>query len=252
MYEWPTDFWLRVLGEGLGFHLGHFPAAEVSLSESMALAVLDLANMKASSRPRSVLDVGCGWGQPAFELSSLWDAPVHGLTISARQAEYVNQTALIRGLQVNARVADVEHMNFSNLGTFDAVVLYEVLEHIVDRRALFEGLCRVSRPETALLIAVSCDCTGEGIWSELQGVQPLDSVSEVHEHLCRTGWKVVKSVDCTALTIPVWRFWLQNLNGICDPCWSAPANRLVEEFQELEKMFRLGRLASFQMIAHRN
>jgi cyclopropane fatty-acyl-phospholipid synthase-like methyltransferase len=198
-----------------------------------------------------VLDVGCGWGQPAFELAVLWEATVHGLTISERQAEYVNQTALIKGLSVDARVADVEHMDFDNLGTFDAVLLYEVLEHIIDRRALFEGLGRVSCPETALLIAVNCDCTGEGTWSDLQGVQPLDSISEIHEHLRRTGWKIVNSVDCTALTIPVWRLWLQNLSGTRESCWGAIAGQLVEEFQELERMFQLGHLASFQIIAHR-
>src|SRR5215471_19005190 len=107
-YELPVQFWHAALGEGLHFHLGHFPRPDISLAESVRLAVEHLSALVPHRNVARVLDVGCGWGGPALQLSRLWNAEILGLTVSRRQARYVNQSAGDAELPVRAKVADIE------------------------------------------------------------------------------------------------------------------------------------------------
>ena len=207
------------------------------------------SNKRGSGRPQNVLDIGCGWGQPAVEVAALWNAKIYGLTISRRQAEYVNALAVLRHLPIIAKVADVELMEFDDLGTFDVVMLYEVLEHIADRPALLKKLHRATHAETRLLVAVNCNSGEETVYSEVQGVQPLSSVSETHAIFENSGWTILDSSDCTKLTIPVWNFWIDNLKGITHADWIGIAEALVEEFEALRRMYEAGQLRSLQIIA---
>src|ERR1700739_3847744 len=72
LYELPVEFWKRILDEEMHFHLGHFPLRDTSFEDSMRLAVRRLAAGVPLMRPVRVLDIGCGWGGPAFELNRLW------------------------------------------------------------------------------------------------------------------------------------------------------------------------------------
>src|SRR5690349_20114096 len=140
LYETPVAFWMRLLGEGLHFNLGHFPSAATGLAESMRIAVSDLASLVPKTRIRRVVDVGCGWGGPAFQLAKLWGCEVVGLTVSRRQAAYTNRAARKNGPSLSARAVDIESPEASIPGLFDVVWMDEALEHISDRRAVLGAL----------------------------------------------------------------------------------------------------------------
>jgi SAM-dependent methyltransferase len=86
---------------------------------------------------RSILDVGCGLGMyvRAFRRFS---HDVHGVDIDADKV-----TEASRDLP-NIRVAPAEHLPYAP-GTFDAVLLHEVLEHVTDDRQAVAEAVRVLR-----------------------------------------------------------------------------------------------------------
>ncbi|OGP53886.1 MAG: hypothetical protein A2253_08505 [Deltaproteobacteria bacterium RIFOXYA2_FULL_55_11] len=220
----------------------------------MRIAVRELGTQIPRRLVKRVLDVGCGWGGPAFELARIWKTEVLGLTSSNEQTHFINGQASLRKLPVRAMTVDVERYGFDEIGTFDVLWLYEVLEHIADRRSLFVKLCSASRVDTNLAIAMSCRSpyvSREQLYNEFLGIQPLETLPELVKMLGETGWKVLTMVDCTALTLPVWRLWLANLNKIADKKYREQTNKLTVALSNTKELYRIGKLQSVQIVARR-
>jgi cyclopropane fatty-acyl-phospholipid synthase-like methyltransferase len=252
LYEAPIPFWKRFLGEDLHFHLGHFPSPEMDLVSGMRTAVRDLALRVPRNSIRRVLDIGCGWGGPAFDLARLWDAEVVGLTVSRRQARYVNSAARKAGLHVKARTANIESLRPRDRRTFDLIWMDEVMEHIVDRWATFQVLHDYLAPDGVVAIDVCCRAPRtppEVTSSRLMGVCPLDSVPELERLLRESGWQTLELQDCTDLTLPVWDLWIRNLSVLLRTRYHELAFRLAVEFVALRQLYHRGLLRSIQLIA---
>lgn len=93
---------------------------------------------------RSVLEVGCGWGELAERIGRETGAEVAALDLSPRMVEL----ACERG--VNACVGDVQALPFDD-STFDAVVAAWMLYHVPDLDRALAEIARVLRPGGALV-----------------------------------------------------------------------------------------------------
>lgn len=251
-YETPVLFWKRVLGEGLHFHLGHFPSRDTGLAESMRIAVRDLASQITKNSVSRVLDVGCGWGGPAFDLAKHWGSEVIGLTVSRRQARYTNSVARRTGLPVRARRTDIEASRAGALGLFDVVWMDEVLEHIADRRSTLRAIHNYMKSGGILAMDVCCRAPSvprHVTSSTLMGVYPLDSLPELEVMLDETGWTILGVRDCTLLTLPVWDLWIANLAAPEQAQFRALATGLAIEFAALRNLYYAGLLHSMQIVA---
>jgi 2-polyprenyl-3-methyl-5-hydroxy-6-metoxy-1,4-benzoquinol methylase len=254
LYERPISFWKKVLDHNLHFHLGHFRKHDISLEHSMLNAINDLVMLIPPKTIKRVLDVGCGWGGAAFELANRWNSEVIGLTISKRQTHYINKLAKVGHLPVQAKTVDIENYKFDTVGVFDVIWLYESLEHIVDRTSLLLNLQSASCINTHLAIAMSCrssDVNREETCSDMLGVQPLESLSELMDMLSESGWHVIAMEDHTELTLNVWELWVNNLKRINQQGYIELAEKLIAEFNELEYLYRIGVLRSVQIVAQR-
>lgn len=251
LYEMPIAFWQGILGKGLHFHLGHFHTTETSLDDAMVVAVRNLAAQISPKAARRVLDIGCGWGGPAFELANIWDGEVFGLTVSKRQTEFINTLARVRNVPVRAMTVDAERFAFDRIGTFDVFWLYEALEHIVNRRSLFTNLHRASLGNAHLAITTTCraeQVLRRSVYSEFLGVQLLETVSELIDILEEDGWSVSATTDCTALTLPVWDLWIMNLRRTRVLKYRDQSEKLEAEFSALDELYRTGILQSVQIV----
>lgn len=252
LYEMPIPFWQDVLGEGLHFHLGHFPAPATSLEEAMRIAVRRLISAIPARPVERILDVGCGWGGPAFELARNWDTEVLGLTISKRQTRFMNEQADVRRAPVQAITVNVEDYDFDGIGSFDILWLYDVLEHIADRRLLFLKLHRAARKGAILAISMHCrtpHSSRELLYSDALGIQLLETSAELERMLQETGWKVLSSNDYTALTRPVWKRWADNLKPLTEGQYREEARKLGVALANTEGLYRAGMLESIQIVA---
>jgi len=113
-----------------------FPAADLAATRRQALeqaqrTKLDLVCRRLQLRPGArLLDVGCGWGSLVLHAAERLGVHATGLTISARQADFVREQAQRRGMEA---LVDVQVRDYrDSTGRFDAVASIEMGEHVGD------------------------------------------------------------------------------------------------------------------------
>ena len=120
----------------------------------------------AETRPRRIVEVGCGKGELAERMQADLGAEVIALDQSERMVE------LTRARGVAAVVGDVQALPFAD-GEFDSAVAAWMLFHVPDLDRALSELARVLRPG-GRLVAVT---NGSGHLQELRdllGVEPFD------------------------------------------------------------------------------
>jgi len=132
--------------EYYGGGTARFPAPIERLQRSLyrrrVIAVESMLGRKGS-----VLDIGCG---PGFLLREFRDRgwQVHGTEFSAPSAAHARDV-----LQLPIAVGDVSALQFQD-GSFDAVVMWHVLEHMTDPQSTVAQVARLLRPGGIFLCAV--------------------------------------------------------------------------------------------------
>lgn len=109
--------------------------------------ILELAGPVAE---RSVLDVGCGDGALAVELSGL-GAEVVGIDASSSMIEAARRRARRDGVPISFEVATARSLPFPP-ATFDVVIAVTVLCFVEDAAPVFREMARVLRPGGRLVI----------------------------------------------------------------------------------------------------
>lgn len=109
------------------------------------------------SRPKQIVDVGCGFGGTSKYLTKKYGATCHGITLSHVQAEKAQALAAAEGLadKVFFQVADALEQPFPD-GQFDLVWSLECGEHIHDKRKFVSELVRVAAPGATIIILTWC------------------------------------------------------------------------------------------------
>jgi 2-polyprenyl-3-methyl-5-hydroxy-6-metoxy-1,4-benzoquinol methylase len=137
------DFYRRVVDAYVGMRFGYAPANLLWRSLALLLylapgrrAAADASVMSLAFRPGGrVLEVGCGRGAVLDRLKRFgWQA--EGIDFDPIAV----QTARNKGLDV--RHGELEQMHYAD-GSFDAVVMSHVVEHVPDPRALLRETHRV-------------------------------------------------------------------------------------------------------------
>ena len=100
-----------------------------------------------------LLDVGCGTGSLLRELRVKGYTHIHGLELSP----YATRRLLLEGISVHQ--GRIPKLPFPD-STFDAVVLSQVLEHVVRRNLLLSEIRRITKPGGLCLIFVPDNCQG--------------------------------------------------------------------------------------------
>lgn len=100
------------------------------------------------TRPRSVLEVGCGEGELAERMTAELSAKVVAIDRSERMVE------LARARGVDARVGDVQSLPFAD-ASFDVAVAAWMLYHVADLDLGIGELARVLRKGGRLVVATN-------------------------------------------------------------------------------------------------
>ena len=98
---------------------------------------------------RSALDVGCGAGLVCEPMARL-GADVTGVDASAENIGVASAHAESSGLDIRYMAGELASLN---LGTFDLVTSFEVIEHVADKPAFLEQLAAGLKPDGMLVMS---------------------------------------------------------------------------------------------------
>jgi 27-O-demethylrifamycin SV methyltransferase len=152
-YDVVTDAWQYLLGEDL--HYGYFESPDQSLAEATTALTRLLAAKAALEPGMSVLDVGCGTGNPALFLAREYQTSVVGISTSEvgiqraqQRAARANLSGLVRFDRRDGTATALD------AGSFDRIWVMES-SHLMQRKDLLMKEClRVLRPGGRLVL---CD-----------------------------------------------------------------------------------------------
>ena len=106
----------------------------------------------SASRPlagKSAVDVGCGAGL-VCEPMARWGANVSGVDASAENIGVAAAHAESAGLDIRYMAGELASLN---LGTFDLVTSFEVIEHVSDKVAFLDQLATSLKPDGLLVMS---------------------------------------------------------------------------------------------------
>jgi SAM-dependent methyltransferase len=125
-------------------NLGMFPMVQLVASVAAEYAV--------PSPDDVVLDVGCGIGGPSRYLADQYGCSVVGVDLLPLRVDIAEQLAALTGAErVSYRVADAIALDFDD-ASFVQVWMLDVSMHIRDKRALFNEIARVLRPDGLMVM----------------------------------------------------------------------------------------------------
>jgi ubiquinone/menaquinone biosynthesis C-methylase UbiE len=111
-----------------------------------ALTLLDHLDLHAGER---VLDCGCGMGVYMMMMKRLRDVTIVGVDGDLGRLEW----AAREGVAAQLSRVDIHTLPFAS-GSFDKVLMSEVLEHLADDRAAMQEVYRVLKPGGVLALSV--------------------------------------------------------------------------------------------------
>lgn len=155
MYDQFSGSLMDMLGGSI--HVGYWDERgdELDIEAATNLLTTKVADRLGIKGPeKRALDVGCGTGKPAIQISSDYGLHVTGITISKKQVE-VAQEKVQSGVQpadVDIQLADAMDLPFPD-NSFDGAWAIESLCHMHDRRKALEDIFRVLCPGARLVIA---------------------------------------------------------------------------------------------------
>jgi cyclopropane-fatty-acyl-phospholipid synthase len=154
-YDLGNEFYASILDASMAYSCAYWTSDEPGYGLADAQRdKLDLICRKLHLRPGSrLLDVGCGWGSLILHAAQYHGVAATGVTISARQHEFVQARIAELGLADRVRVLLQDYREISE-APFDAVASIEMGEHVGDRNypTYCAALHRFARPGGRVLL----------------------------------------------------------------------------------------------------
>jgi len=129
-YDVSNDFYALFLDRRMVYTCAYYRRPDGDLDQAQE-DKLDLVCRKLRlEKGERLLDIGCGWGSLVLWAAERYGVEAHGVTLSARQAEYAQAAIRRAGLAGRARV---DFMNYRDLPAdlrFDKIAAVGVIEHI--------------------------------------------------------------------------------------------------------------------------
>jgi ubiquinone/menaquinone biosynthesis C-methylase UbiE len=152
------DLFTEIIVQGLGGNL-HFGYWENEKDDSSIEAATDRLTDLVADRldlvgTGRVLDVGCGSGKAAVQISTGRGLHVIGITVSGHQVQLAQARQHEEGLPglASFQLADAMEIPFEDC-SFDGAYAIESILHMADKNAVFGHLARVLRPGGRLVVA---------------------------------------------------------------------------------------------------
>jgi len=266
-YNMVSDSWRHIFGDD--FHVGYFQSNDQDLISGTKLLIDKLSEMGNFNESSSVLDIGCGIGEPAFHLHEKYKSKITGITISERGEELANKACLEKGLsdKVHFKVADILHNNFPD-NSFDIIWIMEVSHLIKDKKRLFSEAYRILKNNGVILL---CDFMGNMKHNYLEGfkyyknlfsyIKDMNTLNRTFgkAHLCtlneqiemmkKIGFVHFEHSDVNINVFPTMYHWRNNVNNNLESISKLLKEDQIKDF--LDSCNILERLFSDRLLGYR-
>jgi cyclopropane-fatty-acyl-phospholipid synthase len=169
-YDQSNELYATLLDGTMAYSCGYWRADPGQDGYGLAGAQrdkLELVCRKLGLRPgMRLLDVGCGWGSLVLHAAEHHGVTATGVTISARQRDWVEKQVAERGLadRVTVRLQDYRDVPVPAEGPYDAVASIEMSEHVGQEQypVYAAALHRLVRPGGRVLVQAMSHPTAPG------------------------------------------------------------------------------------------
>jgi tocopherol O-methyltransferase len=225
-YDASSGLWEQIWGEHM--HHGYYGRsgnnkvnrrqAQIDLIEEL-LAWAGYTDKNSLTKPKNIIDVGCGIGGSSLYLAQKFDANVTGITLSPVQANRGTDRAKNAGLEekVQFQVANALEMPFPD-NQFDLVWSLESGEHMPDKTQFLAECYRVLRPGGKLILATWCHRSTDSVagaltkdekrhLAEIYRVYCLPHVISLPDYeaiAVKCGFKDLRADDWSNSVAPFW------------------------------------------------
>ena len=143
-------------------------------------------NQVGFKRGMKILDVGCGRGEFLDRLISQYGVKGWGVDLSDRSIEEAKKKTIH---QACFQVSDVTNLPFND-GEFNAVVCFDVLEHVADQQKAVLEMVRVTKPKGKVIVyTISArQKWTPNWWLEKIGLDMYSPFDHRKERLIEPGW----------------------------------------------------------------
>jgi cyclopropane-fatty-acyl-phospholipid synthase len=221
-YDLGNEFYQAILDPSMAYSCAYWSSTAYQLADAQR-EKLDLVCRKLGLRPgMRLLDIGCGWGSLVLHAAQTYGVRATGVTISARQSEFVRTRIAERGLGdlVDVRLQDYREANGE---PFDAVASIEMGEHVGEANyPRYAAALRESvRPGGRVLIQQICRgpvAPGGGAFIESY-IAPDMTMRPLHRtlgHLEHASLEIRDVVSLREHYVRTIDAWAARLNAIWD------------------------------------
>lgn len=221
LYNKITDAWTYILGDNL--HYGYFSSDQLSLSEATNKLIDKLASLTVINATTTIIDVGCGVGEPAFYLHKQYGAKITGISISERGVELANRKAADKGYadSVKFLVADALDSGLA-CGIFDVAWIMESSHLMRGKDRLFTETHRVLKNKGTILLCdlvlkhelTLSDVLKKKVEFEVLerqfGKVKMETVIRYMSLLGHCGFTDMESIDISTEVVPTLFCWKHN------------------------------------------
>ena len=220
-YDTVTDAWTYILGDNL--HYGYFEPPELDLKSATDKLIDRLSSMSTIDANTSILDVGCGVGNPAFYLHRRFGCTVTGISTSPRGVEIARKRSEQNRVaeSVQFRVADALDNGLPD-NTFDIAWVMESSHLMRDKQRLFAECFRVLKKDGCLVLCDLILIEELGIAEIFKyreqlavlersfGKAKMETLGFYERELSEQGFKDVEVVDISAKVTRTLTEWKEN------------------------------------------
>ncbi|MFF0488647.1 SAM-dependent methyltransferase [Nocardia sp. NPDC004068] len=157
-YSLPPEVFATFLGERLKYSCGIYRSRSASLDRAQEDKLRFIARCLGIRGGESVLDIGAGWGSLTLFLAEEFGCRVTAVTPSATQIGYIRARAEDKGLRALVTVdhRSVYDLDAADTGSFDAVALVGVMEHLPTHHRAVRIAARSLREFGRMYLSATC------------------------------------------------------------------------------------------------
>jgi 27-O-demethylrifamycin SV methyltransferase len=241
-YDRVTAAWKYLLGDD--FHYGYFHSAEDPLEAATNRLTELMAECGTIGPDMSVLDVGCGIGNPACFLAERYGCRITGISTSRTGVEQASRRAQERGCEgrVSFLLADGMKNGLPD-ASFDRVWALES-SHLMPRKdALLAECARVVRPGGRVVL---CDIIlqrdlplAEVLrrardFTHLRyafGRAKMETLATYRQYAESAGLRAIELRDISDQTLPTFAHWRRRLESNCEEVRALIGEEGLEHFR---------------------